>query len=95
MSATTNPVSWLCHKIDRSGCLKCQKCVRVCPSRAREGIDHGKKFRADFSPAASASTNARLKWFPLKKTFFTPKHTKRLETIVYPLYYHCETIVMQ
>ena len=34
-------------RIDRKGCLKCQQCVRVCPTQAMDGIYHGKKFRAD------------------------------------------------
>ncbi len=39
--------SILSPRINRGGCLKCQKCVRVCPTQAMDGIYHGKKFRAD------------------------------------------------
>ena len=39
--------SLLRPRIDREGCLKCQKCVGVCPTQAMKGIYHDKKFRAD------------------------------------------------
>jgi len=40
-------VSLLRPRIDRKGCLKCQKCVKVCPTQAMDGIYHDRKFRAD------------------------------------------------
>ncbi len=40
-------VSLLRPRINREGCLKCQKCVKVCPTQAMSGIYHDKKFRAD------------------------------------------------
>lgn len=43
----TEQVSLLRPRIDREGCLKCQKCVKVCPTQAMSGIYHDKKFRAD------------------------------------------------
>jgi len=40
-------ISLLRPRINREGCLKCQKCVGVCPTQAMDGIYHDKKFRAD------------------------------------------------
>jgi len=40
-------ISLLRPRIGREGCLKCQKCVGVCPTQAMKGIYHDKKFRAD------------------------------------------------
>lgn len=40
-------ISLLRPRIDRERCLKCQNCVKVCPTQAMRGIYHDKKIRAD------------------------------------------------